>query len=131
MPLSRSEPPALTGCRVLVVEDDYYLASDIQDVLEEAGAEVAGPFPDCGGALQELTGRRPDCALVDVNLGHGPGFEIASLLRERRIPFLFVTGYGAEGIDAAFADVVRIEKPAEPRQVLDAVATLIRKRPDA
>lgn len=107
----------LAAANVLILEDDYYLATDLQQVLEQAGATVVGPFPDVEGASQSLGDARPDCAFVDVNLGDGPSFEVPSALTRLAIPFAFVTGYDAGTIPSEFDTVVRLEKPVNARDV--------------
>jgi CheY-like chemotaxis protein len=85
----------LAGCSVLVVEDDYYLATDAQIALAKAGATVVGPSARTDEGLSLLDQRRPDCAVLDINLGSGPCFVLARELRTRSVPFVFVTGYDA------------------------------------
>ncbi|MCC2976586.1 hypothetical protein LK533_07845 [Sphingomonas sp. PL-96] len=102
---------SLVGARILVLEDDYYLASDLQNALEAAGAEVVGPFCDAAGVTDALAVDAPDCALVDLNLGQGMSFEVPRELARRGIPFAFVTGYDRTALPAEFAATVRIEKP--------------------
>lgn len=114
----------LSACTVLVVEDEYYLAADVTQALQRRGARVLGPFPDAPGALEALTAHTPDCAVVDVNLGPGPGFDVADRLRSLGVPFLFFTGYDREVIPARFADVGRLEKPVWDVKLLGAVERL-------
>jgi DNA-binding response OmpR family regulator len=114
----------LAGCRVLVVEDDYYLATDAQIVLTRAGATVLGPSARTDEGLSLLAEQRPDCAVLDINLGSGPSFALAEALRAQEIPFLFVTGYDATMIPPQFANVERLEKPISAARLLDSVTGL-------
>ncbi|AWN35686.1 GAF domain-containing protein [Methylobacterium radiodurans] len=116
--------PDLTGRRVLVVEDDFYLATDAARALRGAGAEVMGPCATEEDARVQLDEQRPDVAVVDINLGPGPSFKLAEALKDRGIPFVFMTGYDAEVIPAEFAGVERLEKPLQLRQIVGAVAKL-------
>ncbi|MET7245165.1 PAS domain S-box protein [Methylobacterium sp. EM32] len=116
--------PDLTGRRVLVVEDDFYLATDAARALEGAGAEIIGPCANEEDARAELDERQPDAVVVDINLGPGPSFKLAETLKDRGIPFVFTTGYDAEVIPAEFAGVERLEKPFPLRQIVGAVAKL-------
>jgi DNA-binding response OmpR family regulator len=111
----------LHGLRVLVVEDDFYLATDEQAALEAAGATVLGPTARAEEALRLADSARVDCAVVDINLGTGPGFSVAAALRERSIPFVFTTGYDAAAIPEEFRDVERLEKPVEDADLVAAV----------
>ena len=116
--------PDLIGRRVLVVEDDYYLATDAARALLEAGAEVMGPCATEEDARAELEDQRPDAVVVDINLGLGPSFKLAEALKDRGIPFVFTTGYDAEVIPAEFDGVERLQKPLQLRQIVGAVAKL-------
>ena len=42
----------LDGCRVLVVEDEYFLANDLEETLKSHGASVVGPFSDFDAAYR-------------------------------------------------------------------------------
>ena len=112
----------LSGHRILVVEDDYYLATDTARALQGAGAEVIGPCPSEEAARDALEEGAPAAALVDINLGSGPSFTLAALLRERGVPFVFITGYDEGVIPPDFADVERLQKPVELKRVVQFVA---------
>jgi PAS domain S-box-containing protein len=114
----------LTGRRVLVVEDDYYLATDAARALRGAGADVMGPCGTEEDARAELEEQRPDAAVVDINLGPGSSFKLAQALKDRGIPFVFATGYDAGVIPEEFEGVDRLEKPLQLRRIVDAVAKL-------
>jgi DNA-binding response OmpR family regulator len=114
----------LNGTKILVVEDEFYLAMDISEGLERAGGNVIGPCADTETSIAELRREKPDCALVDINLGDGPSFEIAEELKRRDVPFLFLTGYDAPSVPTEHADVQRIEKPADTDRIIDAVCRL-------
>lgn len=120
-----SGEPDLRGRCILILEDDYYLATDASRALEEAGAEVAGPFPTEGAAGVALDARRPDAALIDINLGDQVSFDLAGRLLEASIPFAFVTGYDAGIIPDRFGAVGRIEKPLKQQQVVLAASRLV------
>lgn len=111
----------LAGCCVLIVEDEFYLAKDVEYMLKDAGAKVLGPFPRKEEALAAMAQDRPQCAVIDVNLGGGANFELADHLREEGVPFLFFTGYDREVIPARFAHVTRLEKPADTNRLVKAV----------
>lgn len=120
--------PELTGTQVLVLEDDFYLASDLSDTLTQAGATVVGPFPDAESACEAVRSARPDCALVDVNLGEGATFELPRALDAQHIPFLFVTGYDRAALPPEFENRDRLLKPIVSKQVISAVARLVENR---
>jgi DNA-binding response OmpR family regulator len=113
----------LAGLRVLIVEDDFFLAMDEQFALEDAGAQIVGPCADeatgLSAALADV-----DCAVLDLNLGNGPSFEVAAALRSRGVPFLIVTGYDAGVIPPEFSNVTRLQKPVMMRELVRAVSHL-------
>jgi DNA-binding NtrC family response regulator len=120
----------LEGKRILVLEDDFYLAQDEKALLEQAGAEVVGPFgsaPHGSGLPGE---GRVDGAVVDINLGLGPSFDFAQALEDRGIPFVFVTGYDAAVIPDELSHIERVEKPIRDRDFIAAVARLGEARPE-
>ena len=59
-------------------------------------------------------------AVLDVNLDREMVYPVADAVVARGVPFVFVTGYGAEGIDSRFAQVLVLQKPIE-RQMLQSV----------
>jgi len=115
----------LGRARVLVLEDDYLLATDLQYALEAAGAQVVGPFSDATGASEALAADPPDCALVDLNLGQGMCLDVPRELALRAIPFAFVTGYDRQAIPAEFAATTRVEKPVVAHQAASVAEQLL------
>jgi two-component SAPR family response regulator len=102
----------LAGRRILIVEDEYFLADDLRQILSEQHAEVLGPVPTTVEALALVHNDQPiDCAVLDVNLGGKAVFPISVALMERKIPFLFATGYGDSQIPDQFGKILRLEKP--------------------
>ena len=103
----------LEGLRVLVVEDDYFIALEMCGALRAAGADVVGPARDVETGLSAIRGERIDCGVLDINLRGRLAFELATELRSREIPAIFATGYDASMIPAELADAVRLEKPID------------------
>ena len=115
--------PRLEGKTILLLEDDYYLASDACQILKDAGAEVVGPFGRGEDALEALERCQVDAGVIDINLGTGPEFQVAEALHERGIRFIFATGYGAGVVPPALSDVRRLEKPFKASELLSAVSS--------
>jgi DNA-binding response OmpR family regulator len=114
----------LSARRILAVEDQYYLATDICEWLEAAGAVVIGPAPDAAQACDLIDRQQIDTAVVDINLGRGPTYEVAKELSERRVPFLFATGYDETAIPTEFEQTARLEKPFNGPALVAAVSKL-------
>ncbi|GLR83363.1 response regulator [Bradyrhizobium iriomotense] len=111
--LSRQRMP-LAGRRILVVEDEYFLADDIGETLRTLGAEIAGPVGHLEDAVEILRdGSVLDAAVLDVNLRTGMIFPIARELRARQVPFVFTTGYDRISIISEFQNVLLLEKPID------------------
>lgn len=110
----------LEGKRLLVVEDEYLIASELAWTLEDAGAEVVGPAGTVEDALSlvEREGDRLDGALLDVNLRGERVFPVAEALATRKVPFVLTTGYDETTIPPAYAGVPRCEKPVDRAQVM-------------
>lgn len=111
----------LEGLRVLVVEDDYLIAEDARCVLEKAGAEVIGPVRSVEDIQGALGRSKPDCAILDINLGEGPDYLPAETMMAEGIPVIFVTGYDQEAIPIDFSSVELLQKPAKPGTIIRAV----------
>jgi CheY-like chemotaxis protein len=109
---------------VLVVEDDFFLAEDEKETLESVGATVLGPCADAAEAFALLSHQRPDCAVLDVNLGGAPSFDLARAMSAQAIPMLFATGYDASVIPPDLAHIPRLQKPVDLRALISAVAEL-------
>jgi DNA-binding NtrC family response regulator len=105
----------LSGKRVLIVEDDNILAMALADELAAEGATVIGPAASVTDALEVIASSELDSAIVDINLGGKAAFPVADALADRRVPFVFATGYLiADYIPARHANVRRFEKPTAP-----------------
>jgi CheY-like chemotaxis protein len=118
---------ALQGRRLLVVEDEYIVATDLAQRLEDAGAEVVGPVASVPDALDlvEAQGTRLDGAVLDVNLGGEQVYPVADALIDRGVPFVLATGYDASAISPAYANAPRCEKPIDPRSLVRALAKCV------
>lgn len=104
--------PAVRRRRILVVEDEYVMAKDLQHEVEDAGAEVLGLVPSVTAALALLAREAaPDAAILDMNFKGELVFPVAEALRERGIPFMFATGSDRSSLPPAYAQVPRCEKP--------------------
>ena len=105
--------------RVLVVEDEYLIALEVERALEEEGAEVIGPVASVQATLDliEQSGHL-DAAVLDINLHGEDAYPIAESLQRKGVPFVFTTGYGAATISKQFAGVRLFEKPVDPKKIV-------------
>jgi CheY-like chemotaxis protein len=109
---------SLAHRRILVVEDEYFLADDMAHSLQKLGAEVVGPVPTRDKALALLSsGERVDAAVLDINLRGETVFPVAETLIRQGVPFVFATGYDQSAVPAAYKEVPRWEKPFRPDEL--------------
>jgi DNA-binding LytR/AlgR family response regulator len=103
------------GRRLLVVEDDYFIAVELAHSLERLGAEIIGPVGSVADALQLLCANdgQVDRAVLDIHLGEERVFPVADALMARRLPFVFLTGYDPLAIPLPYARAPRCEKPVD------------------
>lgn len=98
--------------RVLIVEDEYLVAMDVETSLQAMGVDTIDIATTLFQAKESLSRAKPDCVLLDVSLSDGMSYELARHLREHSIPFGFVSGYGdTSGFPTDFADSHLLDKP--------------------
>ena len=100
-----------TKPRILIVEDEPFIALTLEDMLDELGYALVGTVSQVGEALEMAAREQVDCALLDVNLGSEKIDPVADLLAQRGCPFIFTTGYGRSGIPSAHAERPVLQKP--------------------
>ncbi|WP_374575895.1 response regulator [Phenylobacterium sp.] len=98
--------------RALVIEDEAIVAMLIEDLLQDLGCEIAGSAATACEAVRLARTCEADFALLDVNLGDGQtSAAAADVLRCRRVPYAWLTGYGVQGVPAGHDDVPLLTKP--------------------
>lgn len=117
----------LRNWRILVVEDEYLLAADLENGLSDAGAIVVGPVGTLESALAMIKGAgQIDGAILDVNLSGLTAYPVADLLAQLRVPFIFTTGYDEGAIPPRFDHIPRCEKPYTMSKVEHAIVRALR-----
>jgi CheY-like chemotaxis protein len=116
----------LYGLRVLVVEDESLVAMLIEEYLAELGCAVAYSARRVGKAVEALGRCEFDAAVLDVNVAGESVLPVAALLDERKIPFIFASGYGAKGVDSRWADRPVLQKPFSPDELRFALLSSLR-----
>jgi DNA-binding response OmpR family regulator len=108
--------------RIMIVEDEYFIAHDLAHGFRQRGASVIGPFATIEEAVAELSGSEPiDGVVLDINLGGKMSFPLADALKARGVPFVFLTGYERYALPEQYADIPHIEKPATMSEVVGAL----------
>jgi PAS domain S-box-containing protein len=111
-------PPVRPGNRLLLVEDEALTGMMMCDMLTELGFDVIGPFGRVADAMAAVGREDFQAAVLDVNLDGEMVYPVADAVVARGVPFVFVTGYSAEGIDRRFAQVPVLQKPIERQMLL-------------
>ena len=114
------QPTTLLGNRLLLVEDEALVGMMMKDTLTELGFQVVGPYSTMKAATAAANSEHFDGAILDVNLAGELVYPLADVVARRNVPFVFVTGYGADGIDRRYSDVPILQKPIE-RQKLESI----------
>lgn len=117
---------ALAGKRILIVEDQYLIASDLRRALEGVAAVVVGPAGTASQGLALAEGEI-DAAILDINLRGTMSLEIAERLASRAIPYMFLTGKDGWAVPETFRHVPRVLKPYKMSAVLDCLHRLTSK----
>ena len=112
------------GWRILLVEDDFLVGQTVQDMLEDEGAQILGPVGTVDEALALIAEQAAsiDYALLDLNLHSIKSYPVAEVLALRNIPFVFMTGYGKDALDAPFRDYPHCTKPITRAALLAALS---------
>ena len=108
--------------RVLIVEDDPFIAMDLEDAFLEAGYHVCGMVGSVAEGLQRIALDPPEVVTLDYHLGRETSEAIARALDERAIPYCYVSGNANELTDPK---VPVITKPVAPGTVLRTLERLI------
>jgi PAS domain S-box-containing protein len=118
-------PTALSGKRVLIVEDEPLIALELAAMLEGARAHVVGPVRSMQQARELIHEQTLDAALLDINLTEERTDELAATLLRRKVPFAFLTGYGRETLPPTLQTAVLIAKPFRPEEVIATLGELV------
>lgn len=117
--------------RILVVEDDFLVATLFAEILESAGWQVVGPIAHLATALDAAAGESFDAAVLDVDLGGQTVYPVAEVLDARRVPFVFVTAYGREALAPLFCGRPHLGTPFAPGELIGTVTRLIARAAEA
>jgi len=101
----------------LIVEDEELVAVLIEDAIAELGLTTIGPADRVVKALALLDRHHPQGALLDINIAGEEVYPVAAALRDRKIPFAFLTGYGESSVIAGYATRPVLQKPFMAGQI--------------
>lgn len=115
---------ALSGKRILVVEDESILGMLLEEALIQEGAQVVGPAATLAEALELATEADLDAAVLDVNLAGLESYPVAELLEQRCVPYVFATAYGRHS-NPRLENARMIRKPYALRELVEALGSLV------
>ena len=114
--------PDLQQLRILVAEDEFFIANDIALCLERAGATIIGPTPTVRATLESLSAVEDiQVAVLDINLNGELIFPVADELARRSVPVIFYSGYDTLSVPDRFRSVLRLSKCAGSADLVSAV----------
>lgn len=120
----------LAGLRLLVLEDEFLIAMDVEQLCRDEGAEDVVIHKTLAEAMADDT--TFDAAIVDVSLGSESTLPFAATLRDRGVPFIFASGYTDRSeIAQAFPGIAVVGKPYAGEDLIDALVAAIRARSDS
>lgn len=120
----------LSGLSILLVEDEFLIALDAEEMLRELGAAtvtVVSTFEDAEKAIGDS---KFDLALLDVNLNGRKSFPLADLLAKKNTPVVFGTGYNlmARQMEGFKAGGVCVTKPYSATSLQKGLITVLQQK---
>ncbi len=109
--MSRADGATPQKLRVLVVEDEMLVAALLEEMLESLGHEVIGPVATLEKAMVAAREAAADLAILDVNVRGRETYPVAAILQERKVPFVFATGYNASRLPPPYDKGIVLQKP--------------------
>ncbi len=119
----------LEGLRILVLEDEFLIAMDVEQLCREHGAvdvALARNLEEAGD------GTNFDAAIVDMLLDGVSTLDFAARLKEAGKPFVFASGYTDNGeVAKRFPGVTMVGKPYSGNDLIEAVAAACARVPSS
>lgn len=112
---------ARTTRSILILEDEPLIALDHDLHVRQAGFTQITMFSSCSAALEWLKSNSPTIALLDVRLRDGPCSDVATILRNKGVPFVVCSGSSQEDADPVFTEAVWVSKPCLPEDLITAL----------
>jgi len=110
---------------ILIVEDELIQARALEAEIAALGHELLPTASKMSEAMDALARFTPDAALLDLRLGAELSYPIAATLKERTVPFAFLTGYDDQSVDTSFAPVTVLRKPVSREDIRLALRALL------
>ena len=111
--------------RILLVEDEAFLAFMLELDLKDAGYTVIGPYANVTKALEAVKSAPVDAAVLDVNLNGDFVFPLADHLMAQNVPVILLSGYGERQLPERYRSLPLLAKPHAPEMLLKEIIALI------
>ena len=105
--------------RILIIEDEPMIALCLEDVLVDAGFQIAGVAGKLDKALALIESGGCDAAIVDANLAGVSASPAAIALATRGLPFIMMSGYSKEQMLGEYPRAYFLSKPCRPELLIE------------
>jgi len=109
--------------RILVVEDESMIRMLLDGMITDLGHSVAGEAGRVDAATALARQADFDIAILDVNLNGEAITPVVEILLQRGLPFVFVSGYGPNGVPEAYRQHPILQKPFQAEALARALET--------
>jgi len=116
--------------RILVVEDENFLAMELTWIVQEAGYSVVGPERSVAETSKLLAWNKVDLALLDINIGGEMVFPVSKMLDTLGVPFVFITSNSA-WVPEEYRHRPLMTKPFRPQALLALILRVLAERVEA
>jgi DNA-binding response OmpR family regulator len=107
--------------RILIVEDDFFIATDLEQLLRQMGyveVQIAGSLQ---GGQQQMIAMKPHVAILDVHLGKVLVFPLATDLLNRGVHIIFSTSVSPNELPAEWQSYRVLPKPVDRTALASAI----------
>ncbi len=112
----------IKGMRVLIVEDEFFIADDLARAIRSNGGSPVGPVGTIREAEEMIRHSPVDAAIIDLNLRGEMASEFIKKLAASGRPCLIVSGYGGDAVPDSVRAISRLEKPVSPALVIETLS---------
>ncbi len=119
----------LSGHRILLVEDEFFIALEVTRIVREAHGEVAAHAPSLVRALKLADTPNLSLAILDFRLGSKDSLPVAAKLYAAGVPFIFHTASNIPLLSEIWPRVPIVPKPAAPGRLVSTLVSLVAKTP--
>ena len=111
---------------ILLVEDEAMIRMMVADMLEELGCTIAAEAGDIDEGVRLAHATDFDLAILDVNVNGKVITPVAEAVQMSGKPFVFATGYGAQGLPEKFRDRPTLQKPFQIETLARTIETVLK-----